>query len=84
MIARRHTQILVGRRIVDHLELPKEPVFEIGRDVSRSDILDEKGAQPLVPESFRSCGPSQACSYVPLNGTGRKQLFSGGRFLDHY
>jgi hypothetical protein len=27
MIARRHTQILVGRRIVDHLELPKEPAF---------------------------------------------------------
>jgi len=26
-------QILIGRRIVDHLELAKEPAFEVGRDL---------------------------------------------------
>src|SRR5713226_1723251 len=31
MIAGRHAQALVGRRVVDHLELPKETAFEIGR-----------------------------------------------------
>jgi hypothetical protein len=30
VIAGRHTQILIGSRIVDHLELAKQPAFEIG------------------------------------------------------
>ena len=32
MIAGRHAQVLIGRRIVDHLELAEQPAFEIGRD----------------------------------------------------
>jgi hypothetical protein len=32
VIARRDTQILIRRRIVDHLEFAKQAVFEIGRD----------------------------------------------------
>jgi len=36
VIAGRHPQVLIGRRVVDHLELAKEPAFEIGRDVPRS------------------------------------------------
>jgi hypothetical protein len=45
MIAGRYTQILIGCCVVDHLELAKEPVFEIGWDIPRSLILDEEGAQ---------------------------------------
>jgi hypothetical protein len=32
VIARRDTQILIRRRIVDHLEFAEQAVFEIGRD----------------------------------------------------
>ena len=32
MIAGRQSQILIGRRVVDHLELAEEPAFEVGRD----------------------------------------------------
>jgi hypothetical protein len=32
MIDRRHAQVLVRRRVIDHLELAEEPAFEIGRD----------------------------------------------------
>jgi hypothetical protein len=34
MIAGRYAQILIGRRIVDHLELPEQPAFQAGRDVA--------------------------------------------------
>jgi hypothetical protein len=44
-------QVLIGRRVVDHLELAEEPAFEIGRDVPRLPILDEEGAQPTRPET---------------------------------
>ena len=51
VIAGRHAQVLIGRRIVDHLELAKQAAFEIGWDVPRADILDEEGAQPFVPKA---------------------------------
>ena len=51
VIAGRHAQVLIDRRVVDHLELPKEAAFKIRRDVPRSDIFDEEGAQPLVPKA---------------------------------
>jgi hypothetical protein len=36
MIARRHAQILIGRRVVDHLELTKQPAFQLeGRATTR-------------------------------------------------
>jgi hypothetical protein len=41
VIAGRRTQILIGRRVVDDLELAEQPAFEIGRDIARPDILDE-------------------------------------------
>jgi hypothetical protein len=42
MIAGRHAQVLISRRVVDHLKLPKQSIFEIRRDISRPDILGEK------------------------------------------
>src|SRR3981081_3407685 len=65
MIAGRHAQVLVGRRVVDHLELPKETAFEIGRNATRSDILDEKSAQPHVPKAHDHAVVPR-CVYVPL------------------
>jgi hypothetical protein len=50
MIAGRYPQISIGCGVVDHLELPKKPALQIGRDVARPRIIDEKDAQPLVPE----------------------------------
>jgi hypothetical protein len=35
MIARRHPQILIGGRVVEHLKPAKQPTFEIWRYVSR-------------------------------------------------
>src|SRR5437660_4263265 len=35
VIAGRHPQVLIGRRVVDHLELAEEPAFEVGRYVPR-------------------------------------------------
>jgi hypothetical protein len=47
VIARRHPKIPIASRIVDHLELTKQPAFKIGRNVPRLPILDEKGPQPV-------------------------------------
>jgi hypothetical protein len=42
--------------MVDYLELAKEPAFEIGRDVPRSPVLDEKRPQPLVSKADDQSG----------------------------
>jgi hypothetical protein len=68
MIAWRRPQVLIGRRIVDNLELAEEPAFEIGRDVRRLPILDEEGAQPLVPKAHDHAA-APLCVYVPPLGT---------------
>jgi hypothetical protein len=68
MVAGRHAQFLIGHRVVDHLELPKEAAFEIGRDISRLDILDEEDVQPFVPKAHDHTA-AQVCVYVPLYGT---------------
>jgi hypothetical protein len=66
VVAGRSAHILVGGGIVDHLELSKQPAFEIRRNVPRAPVLDEEGAQPLVPKAFdhRPFRP-----YTPLPGT---------------
>ena len=51
MIARWYPQILIRRRVVDYLELAEGPAFEIGQNVPRSTILDEEGAEPLIPKA---------------------------------
>src|SRR5207244_3991351 len=52
VIAWRHPQILIGSRIIDHLELAKQPAFQIGRDVPPLPILNEEGAQPFLPKAY--------------------------------
>lgn len=39
-----HAQILIGRCIINHLELAKEPAFDIGRNTPRPNILNEEVA----------------------------------------
>jgi hypothetical protein len=50
MIAWRRSQILVGCRVVDHLQPTEKPVLKVWRNFSRSDIVLEEGAQPFVPK----------------------------------
>ena len=68
MNAWRHPQILIGSRIVDHLELAREPAFEIGRDVPRPPILYEEVTQPRVPKL--TIIPRSVSVPIPLLGTG--------------
>jgi hypothetical protein len=42
VIARGYTQVPIVGRVVEHLKSAKQPTFEIGRDVSRLDVIDEK------------------------------------------
>jgi hypothetical protein len=51
MVAGWNAQVLICRRIVDHLELPKETPLKIGRDVSRPNVLDEEGAEPIISKT---------------------------------
>ena len=53
MIAGWHAQVLIGRRVVDHLELAKEAAFEVGRDFPGMNIFHEKGPQPVLRARFR-------------------------------
>jgi len=51
MIAGRHAQVLVGRRVVDHLDFAEQAIFQIGRDFLRPDVVDEELPQPFIPEA---------------------------------
>jgi hypothetical protein len=51
MIAGRNSQVLIGRRVVDHLKLAEEAALEIGRDIPGPGIVNEEGAQPLVSKA---------------------------------
>jgi hypothetical protein len=44
MVAGRHPQILITRRVVKHLKPAEQPVLDIGGYVSRSEIVYEKSA----------------------------------------
>jgi hypothetical protein len=50
-IAGRDPQVLIGRRVVNHLELAEEPAIKIGRDQPRPNILDEEGSLPFVAKA---------------------------------
>jgi hypothetical protein len=41
MVARRHPQVLIARRVIDHLKLAKQPAFEIGRDIPGLNVVHE-------------------------------------------
>src|SRR3546814_14365936 len=51
MVAGRHAQVLVGYRVVDHLELAEESAFEIGRYVLGAPIVHKEDPQPFIPET---------------------------------
>src|SRR3546814_16901559 len=51
MVAGRHAQVLVGYRVVDHLELAEESAFEIGRYVLEAPIVHKEDPQPFIPET---------------------------------
>jgi hypothetical protein len=51
MVTGRHTQVLIGRRVVDHLEFAEQPAFEVGWNVPGVDILHKVGPQPFVPKT---------------------------------
>jgi hypothetical protein len=46
VIAWRRPQIPIGGGVVDHLKLAKQLGFQIGRDSSISEIVDEEASQP--------------------------------------
>ena len=51
MIAGRRSQMAVGGRVVDHLDLAEQPIFQIGRDFLRPEVVDEELPQPVIPEA---------------------------------
>lgn len=76
MVTWRHAQVLVSRRVIKYLELPKQSSYQLRRDIPRPNIIHEEVAQPIVPEAgdhpcpqyelvYRSMG--QASSKSPTN-----------------
>jgi len=67
--AGRHAQVLIRRRVVDHLEPAEKPAFEAGWDVLRPDIAYEEGTQPCVPKSDDHCAllPLTECTTLWVN-----------------
>jgi hypothetical protein len=67
----RHAQVLIGRRIIDHLDLAEQTAFQIGWDFLRSNVLDEEVTQPAIPKAHdHSATPRR--DNVPLCGTSFK------------
>jgi hypothetical protein len=42
VVAGRHTQVLIRRRVVDHLDFTEQAAFEIGWDSLRSNVANEE------------------------------------------
>src|ERR1700730_4311307 len=51
VVGGRGSQIAVRRSVVDHLELAKQTILQDGRNLLRSDVVDEELAQPVIPEA---------------------------------
>ncbi len=66
MVAGRRSQIAVRGRIVDHLELAEQAIFQIGRDFLRSDVVDEELAQPVIPEAHNHAAAPSEAMYHPM------------------
>lgn len=49
IITRRHTQVLIGRCIVDHLKSAKQTAFEIRRNIAGMNVIHEKNRQMTTP-----------------------------------
>ncbi|CEJ86424.1 hypothetical protein HYPGJ_30458 [Hyphomicrobium sp. GJ21] len=52
VITGRHTQVLIGHSVVNHLELSEQSGFQIGRDVAGTGIVHEEGAKPVIPKAY--------------------------------
>src|SRR6185312_3527596 len=63
MVTGRRSQIAVRRRIVDHLELAEQAIFQVGRDFLRSGVVDEEFAQPVIPEAHDHVAASRDLMY---------------------
>eukprot|EP01036_Dinobryon_divergens_P050861 gene50860-68079_t len=51
VIAGRRAQILIGRRIVQHLQFPKHARRQICRHRPGSNVIDKVGAQTIIPKA---------------------------------
>lgn len=51
MVAGRHTQILIDRRVVNHLELAEQAAFEIGRNIAGVGVVHEESPQPSISKA---------------------------------
>src|ERR1700722_14351423 len=73
MVAGWHPQVLIRRRIVDHLDFTEQAVLQTGRNSPRSDVLGEEIAQPIIAKVHdHFATPTRVL--VPLNGTAGKLL----------
>jgi hypothetical protein len=52
VIAGRRPQITIVLSIVHHLELTEESALDIGGNAWRSFVVNEEGAEPLVPKTY--------------------------------
>jgi len=74
VIAGRHAKILICCRIVDHLELAKDSIHEIGRNVSRADIINEEGSQPFISKAYDHWSIQYGWDSVPLYGSKKQGI----------
>jgi len=44
-----HPQILIDRRVVNHLELAEQAAFQICRDVAGMNVIHEEGSLAIRP-----------------------------------
>ena len=51
MVARWHPQILIARRVVDHLQLAEQPAFQIRWYFPPAHIIHEERPQPNIAET---------------------------------
>ena len=71
MVAGRHPQVLIARRVVNHLEFSEEAAFQIGRNVPRPHVRDEEIPQPNIAKAHDHSANPRVRASVPLYGTDR-------------
>jgi hypothetical protein len=61
VITRGNSQVLICRRVIDHLNLAKQPALNVCRDLFRSRVADKEVAQPKVSEThYHSNDPAMS------------------------
>ena len=46
------TALILACCVIDHLELAKQPIFEIRRDTTCPNVVHEEGPQPVMPKPY--------------------------------